>query len=266
MFILEIVLIVIGLFAVIVSFLLSDRKEGQAGKLSELSAPEEEKGEKFLGEWEQQRDEMLQQASDELSRLSNDKILGMDEYSSQVLERISKNHEEVVFLYNMLKEKETEIQDLVHHVDSVKAQIYDKTAQEYQRTMEAIGELQEKRHLAGYDTDIPAQQPERSAADGPEMFSHDRTGRSRSERGGGMSWETTQAGHLAMSARDIRRQEGAGSVAEEEKAVPERQEGANHNEEIIDLYEKGHSILQISKLLSLGQGEVKFVIDLLKDR
>ena len=38
----------------------------------------------------------------------------------------------------------------------------------------------------------------------------------------------------------------------------------NHNDEIIELYKKGRSILEISKMLSIGQGEVKFVIDMYK--
>ena len=36
----------------------------------------------------------------------------------------------------------------------------------------------------------------------------------------------------------------------------------NYNQEIIDLHKKGRSVLEISKILSIGQGEVKFVIDL----
>ena len=38
----------------------------------------------------------------------------------------------------------------------------------------------------------------------------------------------------------------------------------NHNAEIIKLYKEGNSVFDISKLLSIGQGEVKLVIDLYK--
>ncbi|MFW5632516.1 MAG: DUF6115 domain-containing protein [Acetivibrio ethanolgignens] len=41
----------------------------------------------------------------------------------------------------------------------------------------------------------------------------------------------------------------------------ERVEG-NQNEQILRLYEAGKSILEISRELGLGQGEVKLVIDL----
>lgn len=41
---------------------------------------------------------------------------------------------------------------------------------------------------------------------------------------------------------------------------------SNSNSEIIALYKKGISILEISKMLSIGQGEVKLVVDLYNAR
>jgi len=40
----------------------------------------------------------------------------------------------------------------------------------------------------------------------------------------------------------------------------------NNNAQILALYSKGKSIMEISKLLDLGQGEVKLVIDLFKGK
>ena len=52
-------------------------------------------------------------------------------------------------------------------------------------------------------------------------------------------------------------------VTEIDKAMLETEiNNTNHNDEIIELYKKGRSILEISKMLSIGQGEVKFVIDM----
>ncbi len=54
-------------------------------------------------------------------------------------------------------------------------------------------------------------------------------------------------------------------VTEIDKAMLETEiNNTNHNDEIIELYKKGRSILEISKMLSIGQGEVKFVIDMYK--
>jgi DNA-binding NarL/FixJ family response regulator len=40
----------------------------------------------------------------------------------------------------------------------------------------------------------------------------------------------------------------------------------NNNQQILELYSQGKSVLEISKLLDLGQGEVKLVIDLFKGK
>lgn len=262
MLVLEIVLVLIGLIAVGISFKLSDYNGGAAGKmLSDMHTIEEieEEWERLHGELESYKEEILQSASDELSRLSNDKLLGMDEYSGQVLERMNKNHEEVVFLYDMLKEKETEIKDLVHHVDSVKAQIHDETAQEYQKMMEALKLLQDRRlSILPSDDDISEKVRQRPVASG----AGDMAGQ------GKMPIEATQAKHLAESARDLSapKERQTASPPAKKTNMTGKKQTANHNQEIIALYKKGHSILEISKLLSLGQGEVKFVIDLFENR
>lgn len=43
-------------------------------------------------------------------------------------------------------------------------------------------------------------------------------------------------------------------------------ESSNNNSEILALYSQGKTIMEISKLLGLGQGEVKLVIDLFKGK
>lgn len=295
MLVLEIVLVLIGLIAVGISFKLSDYNGGAAGKvLSDTHTIKE-----MEEEWERLREEIvlykeetLESASDELSRLSNDKLLGMDEYSGQVLERMNKNHEEVVFLYDMLKEKETEIKDLVHHVDSVKAQIHDETAQEYQKMMEALKLLQEKRlsmegvgSSSGVGDALPKNYDGSKDVyvDGKDIesasFPSD-SGMTGKVRQPGVSSvgnvaerrqmpiEATQAKHLAESARELSEPQEKQKVSPSARktAMQEKKQKVNHNQEIITLYKKGHSVLEISKLLSLGQGEVKFVIDLFENR
>jgi hypothetical protein len=245
MIVLEIILIVIGLLAVGMSFRLFDYSEEGGYDNIPLDEQEEESIRLQLDEFEEQlqaiADEQIEQVSEKLSGISNDKLLGMDEYSSQVLERINKNHEEVVFLYNMLGEKEEEIKSLVHHVDSVKAQIHDETALEYQKIMDILKQLKEK-------TDAFAE-----------------ASREKEERVIS-SLENTQAQRLVKTAEEMKQE------PEEIVEEPERDDEAkshdeydNHNQEIISLYQQGHSVLEISKMLSLGQGEVKFVIDLYED-
>ena len=48
----------------------------------------------------------MEKAERSMERLTNEKIMAMNEYSDTVLEEINKNHKEVLFLYDMLNDKE----------------------------------------------------------------------------------------------------------------------------------------------------------------
>jgi hypothetical protein len=52
------------------------------------------------------------------------------------------------------------------------------------------------------------------------------------------------------------------SISSADPDTTEDAETSNNNEQILALYSEGKSIVEISKLLDLGQGEVKLVIDL----
>lgn len=60
----------------------------------------------------------------------------------------------------------------------------------------------------------------------------------------------------------IEEEEAKNTPQERYRPLHQQEKAANHNDEIIELYKNGRSILEISKMLSIGQGEVKFVIDL----
>ncbi|MDE7029153.1 MAG: hypothetical protein K2P63_04145, partial [Lachnospiraceae bacterium] len=50
-------------------------------------------------------------------RISNEKIMAINEYSETVLADINKSHQEVVFLYDMLNDKHNNLKETVKHVD-----------------------------------------------------------------------------------------------------------------------------------------------------
>lgn len=66
-------------------------------------------------------DETVQYAVDKaersMERISNEKIMAVNEYSDSVLEQINKNHKEVVFLYDMLSDKQEKIKSTVAESD-----------------------------------------------------------------------------------------------------------------------------------------------------
>ena len=46
--------------------------------------------------------------------------MAVSEFSDQILEKIEQNHKEVVFLYDMLNEKENEMKEFVQEIDKSK--------------------------------------------------------------------------------------------------------------------------------------------------
>lgn len=50
-------------------------------------------------------------------RISNEKIMAINEYSETVLADINKSHQEVMFLYDMLNDKHNNLKETVKHVD-----------------------------------------------------------------------------------------------------------------------------------------------------
>ena len=253
---LEIILVVIGLGAVILSYKMWDYAGHDRDSLPENetgTAKEEdvagEKQEEYLNQLEEAKEEALQAAADELSHLSNDKLMGMDEYSSQVLDKISKNHEEVVFLYNMLTEKEEEMKQLVRHVDAVKAQVNEESAEEYRKMTQLLKAMEKKSQQisrAIQEQTVSAKKQNVTPKDQESMK------------------EIYDKEIAAIEKAEEMEQEQKTPYFPKESSQQDQKKAKdkNHNEEIVDLYKKGHSVLEISRMLSLGQGEVKFVIDL----
>ena len=54
---------------------------------------------------EEKSEEVVIRTDDYLSKISNEKIMSVNDFSTQILEKIDTNHKEVVFLYDMLNKK-----------------------------------------------------------------------------------------------------------------------------------------------------------------
>ena len=116
----EIVILVAGILCICISFLMAGKREEVNGQ-SMSSEPaeiwsdkEEEMIKNRVGSLlEEKQFETVEQAKDQMNHLCNDKIMAMDEFSRQILSKIDANHQEVVFMYNLLGEKENELKELM---------------------------------------------------------------------------------------------------------------------------------------------------------
>ena len=129
--ILEIVLLIAGVIIFTGSFFLPLGGEKNTG-IDQKAAKEEIHGlveeemnnvrSKMQDKMEETSEDAIEKAERALERLTNEKIMAVNEYSDTVLQEIHKNHEEAMFLYDMLNNKHANIKDTVSKMDkAVKA-------------------------------------------------------------------------------------------------------------------------------------------------
>lgn len=118
---LEIVLLLIGVICVAVSFIFFIKVDGQdKARNINVELSDRQKNDiksQITAVFSEQADVLAQtvedRTRDDLERLSNQKIKEFAEYSDTVLGEINKSHNEVMFLYDMLNEKNKEVHNTI---------------------------------------------------------------------------------------------------------------------------------------------------------
>ncbi|MGN0131787.1 MAG: DUF6115 domain-containing protein [Lachnospiraceae bacterium] len=126
----EIVLLILGMIIFAASFIIPERKKEADEKSLEIG---EEKVKEIIDGQMKEAKEKLQDVVDEtltyaveksersLERISNEKITAVSEFSETVLEDIHKSHQEVMFLYDMLHDKQKNLRETAKEVDRTSA-------------------------------------------------------------------------------------------------------------------------------------------------
>ena len=133
----EIVLIIAGAVICILGYLMPSRKEDIDETLQQLIS-EDEVRKVVDKEIEEAKthivdvvDETVTYAMEKtersMERVTNEKIMAVNEYSDTVLEEINKNHKEVLFLYDMLNDKHDNLKNTVSEAT--------RTAEEIKQTV-----------------------------------------------------------------------------------------------------------------------------------
>ena len=117
---LEIVLLIVGFFCLCISFFVARRAVPEKSRDDAVQASTvwTEKEEEMIRErvneiLSDRQNQLVDTTEEQMNRLCNDKIMAVDEFSRQILQKIENNHQEVVFMYNMLNEKEKEVKNVL---------------------------------------------------------------------------------------------------------------------------------------------------------
>ena len=182
---------------------------------------------------EEKSEEAVVRTDDYLSKISNEKIMSVNDFSAQILEKIDANHKEVVFLYDMLNKKEDEIKQTVQQFDKEKKEMQEVVGDIIKLTKQMKATIQKgEGGTSDKDEKIKKSEPKKQPA------------------------KPVAPKKTAPQVNAIENQSD-GQMEFAEMMHADRQK-----EEVIRLYKQGKSILEISKSMSMGQGEVKLIIGL----
>ena len=124
----EVVILILGVLAFIASFVVkgsskSDEERFSEEEIKELVNKEYENTKYKIKEASEDAvAESLEKAERSLEKLTNEKMLALGEYSDNIMSQISTNHQETVFMYDMLNKNKEE---LTNYVSEVKAEAED---------------------------------------------------------------------------------------------------------------------------------------------
>ncbi len=125
MSVIEIVLLIAGIICLVLGFVLPAKDKGATVDEAEVRRLVEKEIDAGKDKIADAVDEKVQSATDQteraMERLSNEKIMAMNEYSDTVLEDINKNHKEVLFLYDMLNDKHESLKTTISEVTKAAA-------------------------------------------------------------------------------------------------------------------------------------------------
>ena len=306
----EVILIVAGFAAIILGYLLPAGKEMDEEdkmlmerEIRELVRREvEDQKETIENMVDDTVDNSLDRTERAMERISNEKLSAINEYSDTVINDIHKNHDEVMFMYDMLNDKHKNLTSVVSEVtkktDEAKQAVKDAeatvrdaeaTAREAKVATSNLNSITSKKEsvraiLLDEDEDrlsgirIPYNEKKDS------ITVHVKPEEPEPENSGYVSEENIQE-LKDIAAEVITKDQASGlhvignkgeqasakvvPIAEARAANPDRNmmeltanDPISQNRRIIEMHKAGKSNMVIARELGLGIGEVKLVIDL----
>ncbi len=289
---LQIVFLVGGIVVFVLSFILPEKKGDAADEKKQREQIQKMVDEQLKSAKEKLTEsvdetvaEAVEKAERSLERVSNEKIMAVNEYSDTVLQDINKNHEEAVFLYSMLNDKHDNIKSTVASVEQSTKEAK-KAVHEVNQAKEAVMSVKEvfdaveraeaESRMATAEKSTDEDMVETVIIDGKETSVDEIYAELFPEKKG-----TSEEEIIAKIAnKDIAEDKADTGIKEKKSAAKKKTTKAvkkdnvsmptfagaggqgNNNEKILALHNEGKSNVAIAKELGLGVGEVKLVIDL----
>lgn len=253
----EVALLLIGVVFIIGSFFIIEKlSPEELSRVSELSEDElrivmdrelATAGAKISDVVDQTVDLSINQIQRRMEKDTNEKIMAISEYSDLAMEQLKKFNNEVTFLYSMLGDKHTELNesiaqlnDLMNACQTVQAQMVSTL-----RQLQPPKPVQQRQDQKRQVQQQPVQQVQRQY---PEQETISEEPERRIEEPKRLPQQETV---------EVQQEEEFAETAAEGRSMSVR-------EEILERYRSGEDMKDIARDLSLGFGEVKLIVELYK--
>ncbi|MCR4739655.1 MAG: hypothetical protein K5886_05255 [Lachnospiraceae bacterium] len=241
----------------------------------------------------------MDKAERSLEKVSNEKIMAVNDYSNMVMEEIDKSHKEVMFLYDMLNDKQADVKDSVRKADATVREVQNmseaakKGSEEFKKDLDDYSEkkIEEVKQAVGSqgtvsrsdsteaNVNVPAS--EYTYVEQKPMTAIDIIKAKKAENNiqpvfnafSADGFETVSLNQPEDVIKPLPEREPEKTGENNEQSSGGHSAGfrrafgvssGNNNQKIIEMHESGMSVVDIAKTLNLGVGEVKLVIDLFK--
>ena len=231
----EVALLLIGVVFIIGSFFMIEKlSPTELSRVAELSEDElrivmdrelETAGAKISDMADQTVDLSINQIQRKMEKDTNEKIMAISEYSDSVMEKLQKINNEVTFLYSMLGDKHTELNESMAQLNDL---ILECQAVQTQTT----ATLQQYREL---------------------------------QRSSVQDMESAETENSSEETERSKQPENSVSPSDSELLEADGEENStNVREAILERYRLGEELKDIARDLGLGYGEVKLIVELYK--
>ncbi len=255
----EILLLILGAVIFAAGFIVPEMKEksdSEAADTGNAAKELEQTAERLVDDARKKINETViaecsiaqDDAARAMEKLSNEKIMAINEYGKTVLDEIEKNHKEVVFLYEMLNEKTADIKNTVRKVDSVNKAVPFPSAKDRPALKAAIATGVGRNGTAAVTKHENAVKEERKAAYGVT----EKDGANENHDNSEVSFKIPKM--------------FAPKSSEKQKPVTARKDISEQglNEKIMELHNDGVSDVDIARQFGIGVGEVRLKIGLME--
>lgn len=217
--------------------------------------------------------------ADKMSEIANDKMLAINDMSGQLIEKIEQNHKEVIFLYDMLNEKSDYLKDFSAKIDGLRHEL----EREEERIKALNNDIDDKLVKVKEVRQTVIAKPGNPVAAKQEKSQRVPTGIEQARAAVKPDEVPAQAKNLVKmkkevedipsdindifeaDERDIFKDAEVPEITEEIDEIdlsPELTEELSTNDKILKMHSEGKSVMEISKELGMGQGEVQLILGL----